>query len=154
MAAVNAEIEIIVEDDRALPGDPDHLVPLIRFALAEERAVGHWEVRVAICDDSNLRRLHRQFMGIDSETDVMTFPADESSPAGGGGDIAISMDRATEQATDWGHSAWDEIRFLAVHGVLHLCGWDDEEPADRERMLTRQREIIDCFDRQGLSAHA
>lgn len=153
MGGASVEIEIVVEYDLVVPGDPNALEPLIRFALAEEGVSGQWDVRVALGGDATLRRLHRQFMGIDSETDVMTFPAGESSLVGGG-DIAISIDRAADQAPDWGHTAWDEIRFLAIHGVLHLCGWEDEGPADRERMLTRQREIIERFDRRQPSAHA
>ena len=47
---------------------------------------------------------------------------------------------------DWGQTTWDEIRFLVVHAVLHLCGWVDEDDADRDAMLDRQRALIAAFD--------
>ncbi|MER3437103.1 MAG: rRNA maturation RNase YbeY, partial [Chloroflexota bacterium] len=75
----------------------------------------------ALTTDEHLRELHHRFMGIDEETDVMTFPLDEDGEHGG--DIVISVDRAEEQAAETGHGLSDEIRFLAVHGLLHLCGW-------------------------------
>lgn len=145
--ADETEVVVVVEDRLPCDGDPENLVPLVRFALGEEGARGPWNVVIALCGDSTLRNLHREFMGIDSETDVMTFPLSESSPTGGGGDIVISIERAAEQAADWNHSPWEEVRFLVVHGVLHLSGWDDSTSADRERMMARQAEIIARFDR-------
>lgn len=125
--------------------DQDDLEALLVFTLRQEEAVGPWSIAVALVDDAELRRLHRDFMGIDEETDVMTFPAGDSSPAGGGGDIAISIDRAAAQGPEWGHSRAEEIMFLAVHGTLHLCGWDDAEPEARARMLERQRAVMAAF---------
>ncbi len=70
--------------------------------------------------DGELRRLNRQFRGADYATDVLSFPSDT------GGEIAISLDRAAEQAVRYGHSLADEIRILMLHGVLHLAGLDHE----------------------------
>jgi probable rRNA maturation factor len=73
-----------------------------------------------ITGDRELRRLNRQFRGKDYATDVLSFPSD------GGGDIAISLDRAIAQAAEHGHSLADEVRILMLHGVLHLSGFDHE----------------------------
>jgi len=73
-----------------------------------------------ITDDRELRRLNRQFRGKDYATDVLSFPSE------GGGEIAISIDRAAAQAAERGHSVADELRILILHGVLHLSGMDHE----------------------------
>jgi probable rRNA maturation factor len=76
--------------------------------------------------DDELRRLNRQFRGMDYATDVLSFPPDTGSTAG---EIAISLDRASAQAAEHGHSVADEIRILMLHGVLHLTGMDHETDA-------------------------
>ena len=83
-----------------------------------------------ICDDAELRRLNREFRGRDYATDVLSFPA-----AGGPemlGSLAISCQRAADQAGRLGHSVEQEIRILMLHGLLHLLGMDHE--TDRGQM--------------------
>jgi len=73
-----------------------------------------------ISTDRELRRLNRQFLGKTYAPDVLSFPFH------GGGEIAISADRAAAQASAYGHTLADEIRILMLHGVLHLTGLDHE----------------------------
>lgn len=124
------------------PSDAE-LASLVTHALAMEEAGGCWEVSLVLVDDEELRRLHRQFMGIDEPTDVMTFPAGDDEERDAGGDIVISVERAAEQGPEHGHTVAREVAFLVVHGVLHLCGWDDQVDGDRDAMLDRQRTIIE-----------
>jgi probable rRNA maturation factor len=77
-------------------------------------------VTCLITDDRELRKLNRQFLGKDYATDVLSFPN------GSGGEIAISLNRAEAQARHHGHSLFDELRILMLHGVLHLQGMDHE----------------------------
>ena len=72
-----------------------------------------------ITTDAELQRLNKQFRRKDYATDVLSFPGEE-------GEIAISFDRAAEQAAEMGHSADDELRILMLHGLLHLAGMDHE----------------------------
>lgn len=58
------------------------------------------------------------------------------------GDVIISVEQARRQAQDYGHSMAREVGFLTVHGVLHLLGWDHEEPADESRMMAKTEEIL------------
>ncbi len=102
---------------------------LIRLAerLRRELAGGR-PYRCLLTDDRELRRLNRQFLGRDYPTDVLSFPAGEEFL----GEIAISVDRAREQAARYGHSLEEELAILMLHGLLHLVGFDHER--DRGRM--------------------
>jgi probable rRNA maturation factor len=121
---------------------PDELRDLVAFVLAQEGATGPWEITVALVDDARLEELHREFMGIDEPTDIMTFPSDDPSGRSGG-ELVISLDHALTRAGDWGNSPAAEIRFLVTHGLLHLLGWRDETDEHRQRMLHRQQKLID-----------
>lgn len=89
-----------------------------------------------LTSDRELRRLNREFLGQDYPTDVLSFPAPASSDFLG--EIAISVQRAAEQAQEHGHTTAQEIRILMLHGVLHLLGMDHQ--TDRGRM--RRAEMI------------
>ncbi|MBK5293831.1 MAG: rRNA maturation RNase YbeY [Acidobacteriia bacterium] len=80
--------------------------------------------------DEELQQLNRDFLGKDYATDVLSFPSGQ--PEGSLGDLAISEDRAREQAARLGHSLSDEIGILMLHGLLHLQGMD--HATDRGRM--------------------
>lgn len=125
-----------------------HLEEIARFVLQLEAESEHWIVTVALIEDERMQTLHRQFLNVDEPTDVMTFPfaADEPSR---GGEIAISIPRAADQGREFGQPAAEEVAFLLVHGLLHLCGWDDATAQTRDQMLARQRVLLDDFQRQG-----
>jgi probable rRNA maturation factor len=134
----------IVTEAEALPESAsDDLEELARRVLVAEGAGGCWEVTVALVDDERLQALHRDFMGIDTPTDIMTFPADDGDGECRGGELVISVDHARTQADAWGLTPAEEILFLVVHGLLHLLGWRDETAADRDRMLERQQSLFD-----------
>ena len=82
-----------------------------------------------ITGDADLRRLNRQFRGLDYATDVLSFPA--APPAAHLGDLAISLGRARAQAREFGHDIEHEVEILMLHGVLHLLGFDHESDAGR-----------------------
>ncbi len=88
-----------------------------------------------LADDAELQRLNRQFLERDYPTDVLSFPS--PGPDGFLGEIAISLDRAAEQARERGHSIENEVEILLLHGVLHLLGMDHEK--DRGRMARAER---------------
>jgi probable rRNA maturation factor len=83
-----------------------------------------------VTNDEDLHALNQQFRKKDYPTDVLSFPS--FGPYGSVGDIAISWDRAKEQAAEYGHTTEQEIRILMLHGVLHLAGMDHEK--DRGEM--------------------
>ena len=96
-------------------------------AHAPARARGH--VTVALVSDAAMRRMNAQYRRADYATDVLSFP---SETPGVLGDIAIARGVAARQAKDQGHSEATELRTLALHGLLHLLGYDHEQ--DRGEM--------------------
>ncbi len=101
----------------------------VRRLLGElvSKVTGGRGFTVLLTDDRELRRLNRQFLGKDYPTDVLSFPSREGE--GGLGEMAISVERAEEQALRWGHSLEEEIGILMLHGALHLMGMDHEKDA-------------------------
>jgi probable rRNA maturation factor len=87
-------------------------------AVAPKRAL-----TCLITSDAELQRLNREFRRKDYPTDVLSFPSGNGQELG---EIAISLDRALEQASRMGHSVEEELRILILHGILHLCGMDHE----------------------------
>lgn len=124
-----------------------HVEALVDFILKEEEATGPWELMVALVDDDRLQALHRDFMGIDEPTDIMTFPTDEAGQARGG-ELVISVDHARTQAAAWGLSPPEELQFLVAHGLLHLLGWRDDDDEQRRQMLRRQEALIERWRRR------
>lgn len=113
---------------------------LTRFLRAAQTAVGiAGEVDVLLAGDATLRRLNRQYRGKNKATDVLSFPAPEELADQHAGDLAISLDTATRQAEEHGHSLRDEVRVLLLHGLLHLRGMDHE--TDRGEMAGREAEL-------------
>jgi len=115
------------------------------------------EISVMFTDNDEIRKLNREHRSIDKVTDVLSFPLieyDEDgnvveeymdfSPSGEMvlGDIVISLDRAEEQAKEYGHSFEREVGFLAVHSMLHLLGYDHMTPEDEEEMFGYQEDIL------------
>jgi probable rRNA maturation factor len=114
-------------------------VPEIAARLPEGQAA----VAVRITSDASLRRLNRTFAGEDHTTDVLSF-------AGSGdhvGDIAISWPAVVRQAAEFGHDEKTEVALLAVHGLLHLLGWDHATAAERKEM---NRLTVAALDESGI----
>jgi probable rRNA maturation factor len=111
--------------------------PALReFARTLQASVGgDREFTCLITGDRELQRLNRDFLGHDYPTDVLSFPSGESE--GFLGEMAISADRAAQQAAEFGHPLEDEIKILMLHGMLHLMGLDHE--ADRGKMARTER---------------
>lgn len=110
------------------------------------------EVSLTFADDVAIHKLNLQYRGIDRPTDVLSFPLEEDaeSQRSGGllvlGDIVISLERAADQAEQFGHSFERETAFLCIHSMLHLLGYDHERgQAEDADMRRRQHEIIDLI---------
>ncbi len=104
-------------------------------ALLKNRVSGGRSFCCMIAGDRELLRLNREFLGKDYPTDVLSFLSGE--PGGSLGEMAISIERAAAQSKEFGHSVFDELRILMLHGLLHLTGMDHER--DRGAMARAER---------------
>lgn len=111
------------------------------------------DLSVLLCDDATIAELNAQYLSHVGPTDVISFPQHhlapgERPPDGLLGDIAISLDTAARQAAGFdGWSLPDELALLAIHGLLHLCGWDDMSPGERKKMQAREDELLQAVGR-------
>jgi probable rRNA maturation factor len=116
---------------------------LARWLAAVAPARVRGEVAVALVTDAHSRRLNRAYRSVDAPTDVLSFP--QSSPPGPQppflGDIVIASGVAERQAREHGHGRATELRILALHGLLHLLGYDHDDPRDRARMARAEARL-------------
>ncbi len=125
---------------------------IVRATIAAVGISSPLELSLVIAGDETVHALNRQYRGVDRTTDVLAFPLAESadgasfaSPAGSTrhlGDVVVSFPRAKQQAEEFGHSLEIELALLLAHGVLHLLGYDHEEPEDERRMKAMEAQVI------------
>ena len=132
---------VTVADGRGRPARAPGLGAwLARVAPASFRG----DVAVALVTDARMRGLNRRYRAESRPTDVLSFPSgpDHAHPAHRSlGDIVIATGVARRQAREAGHSYAAELRVLALHGLLHLLGYDHERPRDRARMERIERRL-------------
>ena len=122
---------------------------LLSFAIKYQNLT-NVEFNVILVDNNYIHTLNHDYRGIDRETDVITFALEDNKDIEYEnyrllGDIYISLDKAHSQALEYGHSFLRELSFLAIHGFLHLLGYDHMNPEDEKVMFTRQEEILDAY---------
>ena len=135
-----SRLTVAVSDERGRPIQPS----LARWleGVAPRRARGR--VNVALVSDARVRRLNQQFRGKDQPTDVLSFPAGDDNYLQAidlVGDIVIARGMARRQARRAGHPEATEHRVLALHGLLHLLGYDHEDARDAGAMARLERRL-------------
>jgi probable rRNA maturation factor len=129
---------------------------LLSHAGKEEGLPGETEVSITFMTDENIQKINADYRGKDVSTDVISFALEELGEgeiaviAEEGmptilGDIIISVETAKRQAEQYNHSYSRELGFLALHGFLHLLGYDHMNDEDEKRMIGRQSEILESF---------
>ena len=130
------KIKVMIANDQKEVKIPTGVRMLVRrcchAVLVQENFEGSAEISVTFVDDTRIQELNTQHRNIDKATDVLSFPLGENgvydvNPETGAkllGDIVISMERAVQQAEEYGHPLQREVAFLTVHSMLHLLGYD------------------------------
>ncbi|AYU55359.1 rRNA maturation RNase YbeY [Staphylococcus debuckii] len=125
---------------------------LLTFAKSEEQIEEDAELSVTFVDKDEIQQINRDYRDKDKVTDVISFALEEDEPEIEGldmprvlGDIVICADVAKEQAEQYGHSFERELGFLALHGFLHLLGYDHMNEEDEKEMFGRQKTILDNY---------
>lgn len=130
--------------------DLDTIKKVIDFAIKYEN-LDDVEFNIIFVDNEQIHEINREYRNIDRPTDVITFALEDNKdfPSLGThrilGDIYISLERAKEQSVEYNHSYLRELSFLAVHGFLHLLGYDHMDPEDEKVMFGKQEEILNEF---------
>lgn len=128
MSARRPAMRVSVSSARPVPAARGLAACVTR--VAPRAAVG--TVAIALVSDARMRALNRGFRGVDAATDVLSFPGARQADSPHLGDIAIAVGVARRQAREHGHRLAEELRILAIHGLLHLLGYDHER--DRGEM--------------------
>ena len=98
------------------------------------------EVSVLLTDEAEIASLHGEFLDDPTGTDVLSFPMDD------GVDVVVSVERARREAKARGHTIKAELALYLVHGLLHACGYDDVDDADRTRIRKAEQEVLQLLD--------
>jgi probable rRNA maturation factor len=140
---------------------------IIEYTLKEEGVNIPFEISIIFIDNEEIRKINKEQRDIDKATDVLSFPMldyedgkvfkemyldykfDFCDLNEGNlvlGDMALSLEKAAEQAEEYGHSFIREVMYLVVHSILHLLGYDHMEEKDKVLMRKREEEILNKFN--------
>ncbi len=141
---VNIQTEVVV------PDQIDEVLEIASTLTLAQHAYPSSSLTLLLTDNTRMRQLNQDFRDTNKATDVLSFPAGDPLPGTREtipylGDIAISLPVAMNQAKVSGHSLTAELQLLAVHGVLHLLGYDHVLPEDKVRMWSAQKEILNLL---------
>ncbi|MEI2732469.1 MAG: rRNA maturation RNase YbeY [Dermatophilaceae bacterium] len=129
------------------------LVACARHVLDRMRVHPDADVCITLVDEPAMEVLHLKWMDLPGPTDVMSFPMDELRPGHEGepseqgvlGDVVLCPSVAERQAVQAGHAPIEELLLLTTHGILHLLGFDHDEPAQEREMFELQRQLLLTF---------
>jgi probable rRNA maturation factor len=148
-------IDMIDETDLLTEEQLEMVETLLQHAAEAERVAQDAELSVTFVDNEKIKEINRVYRSKDQVTDVISFAMEEQGEGEVSivgvdmppvlGDIIISVPRASEQAEEYGHSFTRELGFLAVHGLLHLLGYDHMTEEDEKKMFGKQKEILDAY---------
>ncbi len=152
--ALQEEIAILVEDEFQGLVDEAWVKKIAQTVLNGEGVAPPYEVSLVFTGTETVQQLNRDYRGVDGPTDVLAFymlPQKEAEdsfalPPDGVtrlGEVIISYPQAAEQAGEHGYSTERELALLIVHGMLHLLGYDHEEPEEEAEMRTREKELLE-----------
>ncbi len=156
---------ITINDDQQTVKLPKGIRLLLRkccFAVLEmEKFESLVEINISFVDNKKIQELNKIHRGIDSPTDVLSFPLGENgnydtNPETGRkilGDIVISLEKAVEQAKEFSHSLQREMAYLTAHSVLHLLGYDHQNKIDKLRMREKEEYVMKQLGLQSTSTY-
>ena len=131
----------IASPQEAVPIDRGRMREVVRAVLDGE-GVADAEVSLAFVDNATIHRLNQRYLQHDEPTDVLSFPLSEPNSRRLAGELVIGAEVALAQAQERSHDVQAELALYVIHGLLHLCGYDDHEPEDAAAMRERERHYL------------
>jgi probable rRNA maturation factor len=108
-------------------------------AVLEGQDIADYEISLAFVDNATIHRLNQRYLNHDEPTDVLSFPLSEPNAARLAGELVLGVEVARDQAAARGHDVQAELALYVIHGLLHLCGFDDKTEGAASRMRERER---------------
>jgi probable rRNA maturation factor len=147
---VTSQVSIEVLNESGDPLDVTGLSRLSRFVMDQMRVHPLAELCIKLVDEATIAELNEKWMEKTGPTDVLAFPMDELRPGlvnedpeeGVLGDLVLCVAVARRQAVEAGHPTQEEVEMLAVHGILHLLGYDHAEPDEHQEMFDLQARLL------------
>lgn len=124
-----------------VPIDRGRLREITRAVLEGENVKDH-EISLVFVDNPTIHRLNKRYLDHDEPTDVLTFPYSSADAKKLEGELIVGVEIAREQAEERGHDVQAELALYVIHGLLHLCGFDDKADADEKAMRERERHYL------------
>lgn len=118
--------------------DRGRMRDVVRSVLTEEN-ISDYEISLAFVDNPTIHRLNKRYLDHDEPTDVLTFPLSDPSAKKLAGELVLGVEVARDQAAERGHDVQVELALYVIHGLLHLCGYDDKSPNHEKEMRRRER---------------
>ncbi|MCM3571927.1 rRNA maturation RNase YbeY [Mesobacillus subterraneus] len=152
---MSLDIDFLDEINELSEHEINEIEKLLNYTAKKENVQEGSELSVTFVSNERIQEINREYRDKDRPTDVISFALEEMGEGeleivGEGiprvlGDIIISIPKAREQAEEYNHSFMRELGFLAVHGLLHLLGYDHMNEQDEKQMFDRQKEILDGY---------
>ena len=128
----------------------DLLEKVMQKSLEVEGLEDSWEISLLFVDNEEIRKINSEHRNIDKATDVLSFPMHEKEDLKDAkekilGDIVISLEKAEEQATEYGHSFEREVGFLTCHSMFHLMGYDHDTNENTDIMRAKEETVLESL---------
>ena len=114
----------------------------ITRAVLEGEGVNDYEISLAFVDNPTIHRLNQRYLQHDEPTDVLTFPYSAGSAKKLEGELVLGVEIANAQGEERGHDVQTELALYVIHGLLHLCGFDDKSSGAEKKMRARERHYL------------
>ena len=143
-------LEVFNETEEDLEKDLEELKIFLNNVCKDEK-LENGEFNVIIVDKKKIQELNKEYRNIDKVTDVISFALEDDKTVVAPvdirilGDIYICIEKVISQAEEYKHSFERELTFLAVHGFLHLLGYDHMNKEDEEKMFKKQKEVLEYY---------
>jgi probable rRNA maturation factor len=134
----------IYSPQEIIPFDRGRMRDIARAVLEGEN-VNDYEISLAFVDNPTIHRLNKQYLDHDEPTDVLSFPYSAANAKKLEGELVIGVEIAQEQAAERGHDVQAELTLYVVHGLLHLCGYDDKSADEEKAMRERERHYLNAL---------
>jgi probable rRNA maturation factor len=128
---------------------PQEVVPVNRGrtreivrAVLDGEGIDDAEISLAFVDNPTIQQLNQRYLGHNEPTDVLSFPLSEPNARRLAGELVVGVEVAKTQAEELGHDVQAELALCVIHGLLHLCSYDDKSPSATEKMRQRERHYL------------